>query len=176
MKKNHKIILASIILMIVILFWGKIIHNTYMISPEEKEKIAIDKYNFEQLKKVKEVLKDIPEEEMKFTNLKELNKKYDIEIEPIKNCYYVLTTNFLDNYEWESSYIFWFQLESNKYKNKYKEEYYAYPKYDLPVKELCAPSSTKWNPFTVDVKDLETTCTDMRRARFESTISNPCED
>lgn len=176
MKKEYKITIGIIFFLIVSIVVWKIIYSAYFISPEEKQAIAIDTYNFEQLKKVKGILKDIPAEEMKFRNLKELNKKYNVEIEPIKNCYYTVTTNFFDEYEWESLYIFWFQLESDKFKKKYGWEYYTYPKYDLPPDEICFPSSTKWNPFTVDIKDLETTCTDMTKGRFKSTISSPCRD
>jgi len=164
MKKNHKIILTTIVWIIILLTWWKFIYDTYFISPEEKEKIAIDKYNFSQLEKVKVVLKNISEGDMKFRNLQELNKKYNAKIEPIKNCYYTVTTNFFDDYVWESFYIFWFQLESNRYKNKYGEEYYTYPKYDLPYSERCY---WMW----------EWECTkDIHLENFRYVISNPCND
>lgn len=176
MKKNHKVVLVTIIWIIILLLCGKFIYGIYSISSEEKQAIAIDTYNFEQLKKVKEVLKDIPEEDIVFRDLKELNKKYDVWIVPFNNCYYTMSLKDLDNYEWESLYIFWFQLESDKYKKKYGWEYYAYPKYDLPSYEVCAPASKKGNPFTVDVKDLIKSCKDFRRGDFEYTTSNPCKD
>jgi hypothetical protein len=54
-----------------------------------------------------------------------------MDIKPIKNCYYVSNGN-----KWDK-FIFWFKLESVFYKLKYKKEYYAYPKYDIPVSINC---------------------------------------
>lgn len=169
-KKNTRIILIIIIWMIMLLLWGKFIYSAYFISPEEKQAIAVDTYNFEQLKKVKNVLKGIPEEEVNFINLKRFNSKFNQNIEPIKNCYYLTSMNNFDDYTGESTYIFGFQLESNKYKKKYGEEYYAYPKYDLPIRESCFP----WGFIGVDTWSWS--CMDMNKSSFNWTISNPCKD
>ncbi len=72
----------------------------------EKDKIAIDRYNFEQLEKSKPILESIPETDKNFYSLKEFNQKYSADIQPIKNCYYIR------NYNWDEKYIFWFKLES----------------------------------------------------------------
>lgn len=155
---NKKIILILLVFVIVLwlIFWIYKYKENLNITPEEKEKIVIDEYNFEQLEKVKDILSDIKREDKQFIDLKEFNDFYKQDIQPIKNCYY------LRNYKSEDRvpYTFWFKLESEKYINKYWTEYYAYPKYDLPIARIC----DTWG------------CDDVTRLIFERTISNPCSD
>lgn len=117
--------------------------------------IYVDFYNFRQLWKVKEVLKDLKRSDEQFFYLKDFNEIYNVNIEPIKNCYY------LRSYKWEDRvpYIFWFKLESLAYRILYRRIYYAYPKYDLPISIACA-----WE------------CIDTNKNWFIKTVSNPCED
>jgi hypothetical protein len=88
--------------------------------------------------------------------LNEFNKKYNIDIKPIKNCYYVSNGNKWDNF------IFWFQLESEKYRKLYRKNYYVYPKYDLKIEPLCI----MWWWCIENISYV----------RFLETISNPCKD
>jgi hypothetical protein len=59
----------------------------------EQDKIAIDRYNFEQLEKVESILKNISEKDMHFYNYKQFNDEYNTDIKPIKNCYYLSFSN-----------------------------------------------------------------------------------
>lgn len=120
----------------------------------EKDKIAIDKYNFEQLEKVKPILESIPVNDKKFYSLKEFNQKYNSDIKTIKNCYYIST------YNWDFPYIFWFQLESSIYIYIYRTKLFAYPKYDLPFVPLYY-SGWPW---------------DRNRSWFNYIIWYPCKD
>ncbi len=95
--------------------------------------LTIDIYNFRQLEKVKVILKDLKRTDKKFLDLKDFNKIYNANIQPIKNCYY------LRNYSTEDRvpYLFGFKLESYIYIYIYQTQYYAYPKYDIPYGQLC---------------------------------------
>ncbi len=169
-KKYLKIFVWLTLILISVLIW-KYCYEYYKyevnVTEEELKKREIDKYNFEQLEKVKNILKWLDKSRY-ISSLKEFNKKFNQDIQPIKNCYYVVSTNYFDEYEWNSKYIFWFELHSDKYKNKYWKEdeywifYYAYPKYDLPYSKICF-----WS------KD---SCTDFTYSRFAKKISNPCND
>ena len=97
-------------------------------EPIEKRNIAIDEYNFKQLQKVKQL---INKKKLKFKNLDDFNNKYNVNIKPIKNCYYISSDN------WNEKFIFWFALESKKYREKYGKYNYIYPKYDIPEDILC---------------------------------------
>jgi hypothetical protein len=55
--------------------------------------INIDIYNFKQLEKVKSVLDSLDKNSYNFSNLKEFNKKFSQNIEPIKNCYFLSDRN-----------------------------------------------------------------------------------
>ncbi|MBT3726236.1 hypothetical protein HOG21_00605 [bacterium] len=59
-------------------------------EPIEKRNIAIDEYNFKQLQKVKQL---INKKKLKFKNLDDFNNKYNVNIKPIKNCYYISSDN-----------------------------------------------------------------------------------
>ena len=122
----------------------------------EQDKIAIDRYNFEQLEKAKPTLGKIPQEEKKIFTIWEFNKLENINIEPIKNCYYISNSN------WDYTYIFWFKLESLIYKVLYFWENYAYPRYDMPVHYFCW-----WSKYCRD---------DMIWWKFRWIISNPCRN
>ena len=49
----------------------------------------IDFYNFRQLEKVKNLIKNSPKNNEIFYTLKDFNKIYDVNIKPIQNCYYL---------------------------------------------------------------------------------------
>lgn len=59
----------------------------------EQDKLTIDRYNFEQLEKVRLVLDNLDKNSYKFDNLNEFNKKFSQNIEPIKNCYFLTERN-----------------------------------------------------------------------------------
>ena len=153
MKKNIKITIWIILLIIIWVGW-KYYYNYYnnqkVLAQEEQENIKIDEYNFEQLEKVKNILKNLKRTDTKFSSLKEFNSIYNSNIEPIKNCYYI------KNYENKERvlYSFWFRLESNKYIQKYWDKNYMYPKYDLPIYKICV-----WE------------CVDKNKIKFYKTIS-----
>ncbi|MDD2907809.1 MAG: hypothetical protein PHH98_04155 [Candidatus Gracilibacteria bacterium] len=114
----------------------------------------IDMYNFRQLEKVKIILKDIKREDKEFFNLNEFNKIYNVNIQPIKNCYHI------SNYNGNEKYIFGFKLESFINMIIYKTAYYAYPKYDLPYLPM-GDSSGRF---------------DYNNDKFINIISRPCEE
>ena len=120
----------------------------------EKDKIVIDRYNFEQLEKAKPILESIPETDKNFYSLKEFNEIYNAWIKSIKNCYYVR------NYNWDEKYIFWFKLESLIYIYIYRTKLFAYPKYDLSFVPMYY-SGWPW---------------DRNKNNFIETISKPCRD
>jgi hypothetical protein len=152
-KKN----IIWILLFIIVLYLWVFLYSYIF----EKDKIAIDRYNFEQLEKVKKSL-DNEKTDYRFRNLRDFNNKYNLNIQPIKNCYYIVTTIYFDNYKWDSKYIFWFHLESLIYKFINFWWNYTYPKYDLPVYNICI-----WG----------NRCDyDSNKAIYEFTISNPCQD
>jgi hypothetical protein len=151
-------ILLWILWLIILGFISLVIYSfTY-----EKEKIEIDRYNFEQLEKAKPYLETIDENTEDFYFLPDFNEKFNIDIKPIKNCYYVRSTNG------EYQYIFWFKLESLLYKKIYWTEFYAYPEYDVP-------SYYTWHVFPNQTVDKSMN-PDVKRRAFEYIISNPCED
>ncbi len=148
MKKIIKKLLIIVLLIIVLVWiWFTIklsiekynIHKIVLKEKEqEEEKIAIDEYNFNQLEKVKTILDKLDKNSYKFDNIKEFSKKFNQEIKPIKNCYFLSDRNrYFDDNNWGWGYIFWFELESNKYTKIYWDNYYAYPKYDLPKGNIC---------------------------------------
>ncbi len=145
-------------------YWYDYYRYERNVTIEEQNKRKIDEYNFEQLTKVKIILKDIKRSDKKFQSLKEFNHIYNADINPIKNCYYI--KNYEDNNR--VLYTFWFKLESKKYKDKYwligkyGTVYYVYPKYDLPYSKVCF-----WT---------KKSCTDLAYDHFDTIISNPCED
>ncbi|EKE28174.1 MAG: hypothetical protein ACD_3C00086G0018 [uncultured bacterium (gcode 4)] len=153
LKSNmlKKIVAYSVILIL----WLCIIGIGYSLLFEQDE-IAIDRYNFEQLEKVKPILEKISKTADRFYSLDEFNKKFGKDIIPKKNCYYVTT-----DFNWNYPFIFWFQLESLLYKFLYFWKYYAYPKYDMPYKNFCI-----WWPWWW--------CIDWSRQIFETTISHQC--
>jgi len=158
-KKNIKILLIIPALIILGLVW-KYWYDYYSISSEEQEKIKIDEYNFQQLEKVKEVLDPLDKNLYSFDNIWDFNKLYNLNIEPIKNCYYLTDRNwFFKNNKWGWWYIFWFELESKKYIEKYWDKYYAYPEYDLPEDKICT-----WK------------CYDNNYKNFTRIISNTCNE
>lgn len=143
---NKKVKYSLIIFWILFLIW-------------QSYSVYIDIYNFRQLESVKIILKDLKRDDKQFFNLKEFNNIYTINIQPIKNCYY------LRNYKWEDrvSFTFWFQLESLIFMWVYKTRYYAYPKYDLPVTKVCT-GMYNWR------------CSDASWNNFRYVISHPCEE
>ncbi|MCT4616667.1 MAG: hypothetical protein N4A38_00480 [Candidatus Gracilibacteria bacterium] len=163
MQKNIKMLLfiiPTLIILGLVFIYG---YNYYLTNKEEQEKIKIDEYNFEQLEKVKSVLNSLDKNSYSFDNIGDFNKQFNINIEPIKNCYY------LSNKNGGEKYIFGFKLESNKYIDKYGTKSYIYPKYDIVKEEIC-----------LGMPDLDGSkgkgCWDGNRDLFERIISNPCED
>ena len=153
MKKIFPYIIWFLIL--VITFLGVYIFFPWVI--QQVRGIYIDRYNFQQLEKFKEVVGTINEEQRRFSNLEEFNSLYGINIQAKKNCYYISSSNG------NEKYIFAFKLESKRYQEKYGEEYYVYPKYDLPKDYAYF---WMWNSWPIDrMKNL-----------FQRTISNPCQD
>ena len=128
-KKIFKIIIKIVIWLFLLLILSFILIAIYSFT-FEKDKMAIDRYNFEQLEKAKPILESIPETDKRFYSLKEFNQEYNTWIKPIKNCYYIST------YNWNEKYIFWFKLESLIYIYIYRTKLFAYPKYDLPFDPL----------------------------------------
>ena len=121
--------------------------------------LYVDIYNFRQLDKAKPYLETIDKNTKDFYFLKDFK---EINIKPIKNCYYIRKWN------WKYLYIFWFKLESILLKFLYRTEYYSYPHYDLPVK-------ISWQPIWI-TKLPDNFNPDSNRRIFESIISNPCEE
>lgn len=80
----------------------------------------IDKYNFKQLEIVKNTLDWKKTESYSFQKLSEFNEKYNLNIEPKKDCYYISSEN------WDESYIFWFKLKWFFNKIQLKNTYIAY--------------------------------------------------
>jgi hypothetical protein len=156
-KINLKVILLLIVIILLLPLWKYWYeyykYDMWIISVEEQENRKIDEYNFEQLEKVKNILKSIKRDDKKFSNLKEFNKQYKTNIKPIKNCYYMSNSN------WNEAYIFWFELYSNKFINKYWTENYVYPKYDLPKDKVCV-----WK------------CIDVNFIKYIKILTNPCKD
>ncbi len=144
LSKKTKKILVIILTILLSLFIINEIKNIY-----------IDMYNFKQLEKAKVILDKISKDDYKFYTLDKFNKKYNADMQPIKNCYYVSNDN------WNEQYIFWFKLESLLYKIKYKKSYFTYPKYDIPYSSSCV---MWWG------------CINISQNIFIRTISNPCQD
>lgn len=154
-KKN----ILQVTLIILFILWLIILYSYIF----EKEKLEIDRYNFEQLEKVKEIINnDKNFNNIEFYDLYKFNLVYNTTIKPIKNCYYITTTNYYKKYKWKSTYLFWFKLESLIYKIRYFNWYYVYPKYDLPIDNRCL-----WSKWCTD---------DINMNELIWTISNPCRD
>ena len=156
MKENIKLINVKYIKMLIIFMLTLYVLSYVLIGiysfTFEKDKLAIDRYNFEQLEKAKPILETIWEKDERFSSLNEFNERYSADIKPIKNCYYV------SNYNGNEKYIFWFKLESLFNIYLYKKNYLAYPKYDIPYwKRL--PANYDYNFFS-----------------FEEIILKPCRD
>lgn len=147
--KFQKKIILFLTLIIILLLWLIEVNN-----------IMIDKYNFQQLEKAKIILDKTPRDAKKFYNLEEFNEQYKAWIVPIKNCYYVRNIN------WSYPYIFWFKLESLFYKIKFSQNYYSYPKYDLPISKIYLWALLNWRISQ---------WYDKNRDNFIHTISNPCK-
>ncbi len=129
-KLNLKKILIGIWASIawIILLWTAVIIYSFIF---EKDKIAKDKYNFEQLEKVKDFFVNKNMDTLRFDSLRDFNSQYSLNIKPINNCYY------FSSFNWKQDYIFAFQLESLKNKIIYLGNNYIYPKYDLKKKRAC---------------------------------------
>lgn len=138
----------------------------------EQEAIQIDEYNFSQLEKVKQILKEVPIEEYDFRNIEEFNEQFNADITPIKNCYYIEATEIIpirykEIWDW---YIFWFKLESRKYQKKHNIEYFAYPEYSLSYNRACDADLWPWWLFDV----VWMTCDDRSWWNFKWRTSRPC--
>jgi len=156
-----KYVLMSIVLMLAIIWVSIYIYYPQIAKyRQEQEKIAIDEHNFSQLEKIKWVLNHKIDLDYSFYWYQDFNKQFNQEITPIKNCYFLVDRNsYFKDRLWWWGYIFWFQLESNKYIEKYESNIFAYPEYNLPEEIFCA----WW-------------CSDVNRDDFELTIMKPCEE
>jgi hypothetical protein len=159
-----------------------IIIKEKIVTLEEKlENEKIDEHNFEQLEKVKEILDWITNENYNFENLNDFNSLFNVNLEPKGNtCYYLNSNNG------DFPYIFWFQLFSKKYKNKYKDlyrweyikdltklfnesgftgnywvNYYFYPWYNKRPDPFC---------------DWWSICDDLTFLKIKEIITKPCEN
>jgi hypothetical protein len=140
--KDKKKILISVVWAIAILYITVWIYSFIF----EQNKLAIDRYNFEQLEKAKPILERISKNDKDFDSLKKFNEQYKADIKPIENCYYV------SNYNWKRWYIFWFQLKAliNKFLHPfifwypYISDNYAYPKYSIPWHQVCFGAGLSW--------------------------------
>lgn len=153
-KKNNVIILILIFLWSVIFFW-----YTFII---EKININSDEYNFQQFEKIKSILEWEAPTEYKFWNLQEFNEKYNSDITPQNNCYFLIDRNRkYDTFDDDTiGYTFAFELLSLKYNRKYNSDIYIYPSYNLPKTEICP-----WGY-----------CYDTTSYWFSKIISNTCLD
>jgi hypothetical protein len=61
--------------------------------------MAMDRYNFQQLGEVKNTLNKLDRKSYNFYSLENFNKRYKKEIKPINNCYYMVSTNYFDEYD-----------------------------------------------------------------------------
>lgn len=155
MKKVLKIIawiLFSILILGIIILW-----SIYII---DKENIKVDEYNFNQLNFVNNIIINDEIYNKRFRNIGDFNKIYKSNIMPIKNCY------FINDFNWNEKYIFWFKLESLLYRIKYKNSFIVYPKYDLPKSK---------NSFWLWRGKIDDN-TDYNYLDFIDHISNPCDE
>lgn len=167
-KPNNISIHKTIIWILLVVITIEFINIFFNDNSEEFKNIKIDKYNFKQLEKVKDILDWLDKNSYSFGNLNQFNEKYNQNIKTIKNCYFIADRNrFFESKNWWWGYIFWFKLESQKYLKKYWTEYYAYPKYDLPKNRIYLWMGGWW----VDWEAMDSTKMD-----FEKKISNPCKD
>lgn len=153
MKKWYKIVSWIVWIILLCLSIG-----AFYVFIIDKENIEIDRYNFEQLEIVDNIIMNDKKYDYAFRDIGEFNKIYKTKIQPIKNCYYI------DKYNGDEKYLFWFKLESLLYKIKYKNSYIAYPKYDLPVKTIRLNKPSKLDHL------------DRNYFNFIEHISNPCDE
>lgn len=157
--KLKKIVIKSFMIMLILIvaiYWLVGIYSLIF----EQDKIAVDRYNFEELSKSKQTLDKVKTSD-RFDNLNEFNNLYGINIKPIKNCYYLSDNN------WEYTYLFWFQLESLIYKFLYLGKNYTYPSFDLPKDVICFGDWHGGNWWL---------CEEINHSSFIRTISNPCKN
>ncbi len=157
-KKNKKEKLIILLLLWLILSSIFLLKNQFVYKQELKN-ISIDEYNFWQLEKVKKILSKWWDW---FYDLESFNEKFNADIKPINNCYFISDRDiYFEDGNWGWWYIFWFELLSNKYVEKYWKPYYAYPKYDLPPRFACT-----W--YSCDFE--------VNFSWFIRTITNLCKD
>lgn len=207
---SKKVIKSIIIILIsIILFYTSLFLYSYFF---ESEKLEIDNYNFNQLEQVKKKFSDLKIEsfvsseksswwsmwyyttwwynQFNFYNIWDFNRQYNLNIKPIKNCYYFEISNAIYSKNWKYPYIFWFQLESTFYKILNFWKYYSYPWYDLnsnreppswaitfPInswnhKEYVDTNICRWDKKTQEISEKYEKMT--RDEKFIYKISNPC--
>ncbi|MDD2907323.1 MAG: hypothetical protein PHH98_01650 [Candidatus Gracilibacteria bacterium] len=140
--------IIGILLFIIFLYSGVFIYSYVF----EQDKIAIDKYNFEQRDKVKSIIEKDKYYNIAFRDIKQFNSLYNSDIKPIKNCYDIT------KYNGDEKFLFGFKLESMIYKFKYFGENYAYPSNNLSKKSPCK------NYGCISTREI-----------FIDIISKPCE-
>ncbi len=156
---------------IVLMLW--LISYMYFYGPlfspvkTEIDNIMLDRYNFKQLEKIKSILSEVPREEYKFARLADFNRQFDVEVIPKKYCYYIMSTHYFEDeeYNWnELGYIFATKIHSKYYSDKYPEWFFVYPEYNLPIHNRCYRNLNTWEPF----------CYDWNFAKLEWTIVWVC--
>lgn len=156
-KLNKKLIYVIVYLNILIAIW-LILYN----YQKEQENIKIDEYNFEQFKKIWNILDKLDKKSYSFNNLKEFNQRFNQDIKPMKNCYFLSST---EDFFWKANYIFLFEIYSKKFNKKYNSTYYIYPEsmYNLIEYSLC---EKHWGICSADIVF----------SKYMETISNPCQN
>ena len=163
MKK--KTIITLLVLLILSIAW-------YIYYQYDKENLKIDYYNFQQLEKAKNVVKNLKWEQKLYRarGLKDFNYQFDTDIEPLdkRYCYYVYYS--FDKENNKPVFEFWFKLHSLLYKMMYMSDNYAYPKLIKPKKIPEDCFNNQWKLYKVLWK-----CADPNYSYFISAISEPCE-
>lgn len=175
-KKSKKI--AGLFGIFIIIFYSSVYIYSLIY---EQDKLAIDRYNFNQLKQIKPILKTLNMWSIWFRYIWDFNKVYNANLKPIKNCYYISDEN------WDHPYILGFQLESLFYKFLHFWKNYAYPTYDIPKRILCTwkKAISKnwcdfkfWENFCYNLGSNNVNkngCSIVGKEIFIDKISKPCD-
>jgi len=92
-NKSKKVkILSFLITLLIIIIITYILVGIYSFT-FEKDKLAIDRYNFEQRDKVKSIIDKDKYYNTSFRDIKQFNSIYNSDIKPIKNCYDITKYN-----------------------------------------------------------------------------------
>ena len=144
MKKIYKIL--------IFLFLSLVFFETML--------VLVDVYNQNRAWKMIKILWNIKPELYKFSSLNDFNKQYHENIVPLLGCFYLVDTHLFDWYYPENRkwYVLWVKYHSFTFKFFYTNNYFVYPKYDLPYQNFC-----------------DGTCRDLNKEYFLKVINNFCE-